>query len=370
MTWRAQNGTQYEVVLSNFNGERLATIDTFVSLQYSKVANDLGSFALALPSDFDVNLLDKDKLISIWRRPLGGEQALDFRGLILQIFEREESTGSYNPVAYGTSLNHLLKRRIVAYAAQTVYTDKTGAADDLMKAIVRENMGALTVDTQRAYNAGFFSVQINRSEGVVTTRAFSYKNVLTLLREVAQTSRTDGVEMFFDIAPVTDTTFEFRTYRVQPGADLRGQLVFSRDFGNLGWAQYNRDWKDFGNFAYCMGTGDGLSREVITAYLTAAEPTSLGRTEISSDARNEGFTAMLYASAAATLQEARALKHFEGEALSVPGSVYGTDWKFGDYVTASFRGRQFDCIIRAVAVSLNQNRQEEVSALLEAYTDG
>ncbi len=70
------------------------------------------------------------------------------------------------------------------------------------------------------------------------------------------------------------------------------------------------------------------------------------------------------------MQDVRPLKHFQGEALSVPGSIYGLDWHFGDYVSASFRKHQFDCIIRAVSVKLNQDGSEEVSAILEAYSDG
>jgi hypothetical protein len=367
--WIAQNGTQYEIVLSLITGERLATVDNFVSLNYSKVANDLGSFSVALPSNFDVSLLDKDRVISVWRKPVGGAQALDFRGLILQIFEREEANGAYMPVVYGASLNHLLKRRIVAYAAQTTYTDKTGSADDVMKAVVRENLGALATDSDRIISSNNFSVQADLSLGPSQTRAFAWRNVLTVLRDFSQQSRTNGDEIFFDVKPVTDSQFEFRTYQQQPGSDLREKLTFSREFGNLGWAQYDRNWRDFANLVYGLGDGDGISRAYIQAYVTTAEPAGSDRIEATHDARNEGGTSGLISATAAAMQDVRAVKHFQGEALSVPGSIYGLDWNFGDYVTASFRGRQFECIIRAIAVRLNQSRSEDISALLEAYND-
>ncbi len=368
MTWSAQNGTDYEVWISRLDGTRLQALDSFVALSYGKVANNIGAFALILPDLYDVSLFDKDRLISIWRKPSGGAQYLEFRGPVLQMFEREEANGNYQLTLYGASLTHLLKRRIIAYAAQTAYTDKTDQIDDMMKAIVRENLGSLVTDAERNMTADGLTVQANLALGPTVSRAFSYKNVLDALRDLSEAARTDGTEVFFSIDPVTDTSFQFNTTITQPGADLRGRFTFSREFGNLGWAQYDQNWSDFADLIYVMGTGDGLSREIIIAYLAATEPSGFHRTEASKDARNDGLSQMLLAAGAAQAQELRAIKHFQGEALSIPGSIYGLDWHFGDYVNASFRGRQFECIIRAVDVTLDQDNKETISALLESYT--
>ena len=357
---------EYEIWLSDKAGNRLAVLDQVVAFEYTKVANDIGSFFVTLPHTFDETLIDKDRIVSFWRKPIGGAQALDFRGVVLNIFEREEVGGDYSMTLYGASQNHYLQRRILAYAAQTSYTDKTDQVDDMMKAIVRENLGSLVTDAERNMTADGLSVQSDVGLGPSETRSFSYKNVLTTLRDLSEISRTDGTEVFFSIEPTGAASFEFRTQIQQPGYDRRGKMIFSRDFGNLGWAQYQRDWSDFGNLVYAAGQGDGLSREIVTAYLDPTEPSGLYRTEVFKDARNDGFTAMLTAAAAAAVQEARVVQHFSGEALNAPRSMYGLDWGFGDYVSVSFRGRQFDAIIRATTVSM-RNQQESISAMLEAY---
>jgi len=57
---------------------------------------------------------------------------------------------------------------------------------------------------------------------------------------------------------------------------------------------------------------------------------------------------------------------FQGKIRETPGCLYGRDWAFGDKVTATYMGLNFDCIILAVQVTVDGSGKETLDARLEA----
>jgi hypothetical protein len=277
-------------------------------------------------------------------------------------------------IVSGPSFKDLLDRRIVAYAAESAQATETNEADDAMKAVVRENLGALATVAARQISATYFSVEADTTLGPSITKAFSYRNVLTTLREFSDMARDAGTEIYFDFEHTSDTAFVFRTYKGQTGADRTSTtnispVVFSVEFGNLQSPSYLIDWDAEANFIYAGGQGVQSNRVIQTATDTARSGMSIfGRSEKFSDARNDSSTAGVLNTAKAGLIESRPAKSFSATIVDSDRARYGREWWFGDRVTASYRGNQFDCLIRAVNGSVESSGLEKIDARLELKT--
>jgi hypothetical protein len=72
------------------------------------------------------------------------------------------------------------------------------------------------------------------------------------------------------------------------------------------------------------------------------------------------------ADANAGLVVLRPLFRLTGNLKSVPGSVWGIDWDYGDKVSLTFDRRQFTAIIRLLTVEV-ENNAETLTVGMEAY---
>lgn len=364
-----QNGTQYELWLARDDGTRLAVLDNVGPFSFTSVLNNVGHFAITLPENFDRSLIAVDRRVLIWRRPVGGAMYLAFEGLIV-IPDDDDSSGNMQRTIEGVDLNDLLRRRIVAYAANSAQAAMTAAADTMMAEIVKDNLGS-DATAARQISSTYFSVAASPGAGPSLTKAFAYRIVLDVLRELADAARDAGTETYFGIVPTTETAFEFRTKTVTWGrdrtADSGNGLIFGKDFGNLAGGHLRQDHSDEVNVAYGLGRGDDDARDVQTSEDTTRARTSIfARREAGAPATMETTSAGYLDVADARVAEGRPVTTFTARLLSVPGAVYGLDWGLGDLVTATFDGRQFDAMIRAVTVNVEADGNEVIDVPIEA----
>lgn len=364
-------GTSYQLWLSRDDGTRLKKLDTIESFSYTRALNFPGAFQVTLPPDFDRTLIAEDRRILVWRKPPGGARSLDFCGLIRGWNYSAGADGRVQRVVRGRDLTYLLSGRVVAYSAGSAQADQADYADDMLKAIAAQNLGS-SATAARQISSTYFSVAGDASAGPSLTKAFSYRNVLDVMKEIAEAARQAGTETYFQIEPTTETAFEFRTYTGQPGhdrtSDAAGGLTFGLEFGNLSDPALDYDAEAEVNFAYGLGQGEGSDRNVQTGEDTTRSGASLfARREAAAQSSNESTDAGVADAADATVNAGRPQLLFTATLLSVPGSVYGLDWGFGDRVTVSFDGLQFDALVRAVNVNVDRNGQETVTGALEAY---
>lgn len=348
-----------------------------VAFSYTQVINNLGRFRLTLPGDFDRNVLRKDNRVIIWRKPPGGARSLAFMGFIRRVRTRTDAAGNTTRTVYGYDLNYLLSGRVVAYYAGHARAEMTDQADDLIKAFVSYNLGAnaTTGNGRKAtasISATYFSIEADAAAGVSQTKGASYRTVLDVCREVADAARADGTEVYFGIVPVTDATFQLRTRTGQWGRDrtVSGSngLIFSLPRGNLAEPDLDEDASEEVNYVYALGQGEGSVRTI----QTASDTTRIGQSifalrEGKIDARQFSTSAGVTDAANAALVKGRPINTFTAKLLSVPGSIYGRDWGFGDRVTVSYDGRQFSALVRALTVSVDENGLETLDSTVEAY---
>jgi len=239
-----------------------------------------------------------------------------------------------------------------------------------MKAVVRENLGALAA-VDRDYTDNGFSVQVDVSLGPSITKAFSRRNVLDLLQDLSGIARENGTDVYFSVVPTTVNTFEFQTFIEQPGVDRRypggdSPYIFSTSRGNLSMPYLEDDYEDEANFIYAGGQGQGDAREIQTAQNDDSINQSIwNRREAFRDARNEDTAAGTLADAEAMLTSSRAKRRFNAMLLSGENARYGLDWNWGDRVTVEYLGERLDALIRAVNVNVDTSGLETVEGRVE-----
>ncbi len=361
----------HELWLCRDDGSRLALVETRVSLEYTLVMHDVGVLVLVLPGNTDETLYQPDRRLAVWRngqlmrvymirRRIDATNAKGVRSLKVVAYDAAYLVG--NPA--------MNSGRIVAYAAASAQADVSGAADNLMKEVLRDNIGTDAL-TARQIASTYVSIQANATAGPTITKAFSRRNVLTVLQDLADAAHEAGTDVFWDFVPLSEVQWEFRTSTGQPGRDhswTTGDppVKLSQEEGSLAEPSLDEDWTDEATYVYAGGQGEEAARIIETAEDTVRSGRSIfGRRERFVDARDETSSAGVQSAAYSGLAEGRPASSFSGRVVDTPGCALGVHWAWGDKLTATYRGRTWDGIVKALHVTVDGKGKETVSAGLE-----
>lgn len=364
----------YAAYICDPYGVRLSDALPFTHLSYTRVTNGVSSAVveLATPPEF---VRIPDGRLEIWRRLPGGREYLDTdtTWIIKKRHRKRQQDGTIATALVASSALCLLRepgRFVDAYASAAQAT-KTGAADDVMKAIVREQAGNLVSDVARDLRP-YLTVAPDLSMGPTVSRAFAWRSVLDVLQDLANDAAQQGAYVAFDIVSPSQTGYEFRTYLGQRGVDRRrgtaAPVIVSPEFGNLGESQLIEDWTDTVTYAKVGGAGQGDERvtgDYVDNGMVALSP--FGRREAFFDYTQTSDTAVLTGIARALVRAGRGRVLFTGKLIDTPDCQYGVHWNWGDYVTAQDFGASFDCRIDSVQVDVGTgNSYETITVGLRA----
>lgn len=365
---------RYSIYVSDPSGTRLADASTFVSLQYSRVVNEIGSLVLTLPSTFNTSMLRlPDGRIEVWRKLPGGREYLDTETVwLIKVveYDRDDRGQVVIRVEADTPLCILREPgRFVNYnSSLSSSVVSSVAADDAIKTIVKQNAGSSATDTSRDLSA-YLSVAANNTLAPTLTKSFAWREVLKVIQEIAASSAQAGTYLAFDIVAPTPSTLEFRTYVGQRGVDHRfpngnNPVLIGPEFGDMGECSLRFDYRDEVTYALAGGQGNGAARVTASAQdntRTGASP--FGLREKFVDATSYDTTTGLTAEAQAVVRAGRARTIFKGKLLDTPDTRYGVHWGWGDFVTAQAFGQSIDCRIDAVTVKVERGK-ETIQAVL------
>ena len=132
----------YEVWLSDQFGTRIALLDSFERLRWSRVANGVGQVEIVFaPEKFHRDQWwGLDRRLEVWRAPIDGGLRLE-RIYFLRYLGQPMQGNAKRIVLRGPDANDLLTRRIIDADAGSAGSSKDGTADDVMKEYVEENLG-------------------------------------------------------------------------------------------------------------------------------------------------------------------------------------------------------------------------------------
>lgn len=378
--------TEYQLRLLDPFGTPIDIVsqDAISKLNYTLNVNAVGALTLTVARDAILDSwVKRDARIELYRTPEGGPQQLEGGTTwLLQTNTRgfSDRDGRYRRLVARTS-NLLLGRRDVMYYANSAQSSKTSvAADDMMKAIVRENLGSsangsplvspLAIWPSRDWSA-YITVDADLGLGPSTTKAFAYRSVLSVLQDLARSAAQDGTPVFFDLVP-SGALFAFRTWVGVRGADRTSgatQLVISTDRGSLGGTvEVTEDWSNLVTAVAAGGQGQDAARVLGAAYnATLIGQSPFGLAEAFMDATQLSVAESLNTEAASDLRANRPSKVLTGSLLSADGAVYGLNWRIGDRIVAEFENDTFIASIDSLTVNVSGN-QETVTAAIRGET--
>jgi len=278
--------------------------------------------------------------------------------------------GEYRLMLSGPDYNEILDRRIVAYPANSAEAKKSDYADDMMKELVYENLGAGATDTDRDYSA-YLSIQSDLSAGTSARKGCAWAGLFPTLREIYENSQTAAdTATFFGVVPLGEGyAMEFRTKAAQWGQDHRhpngvdGAVVFSINRGNMD--DVVQSYESDTEATYIYGLGEGQRENRIQLY--ASDATRIANSVINRRERayeNSGLpdTADLQQEANAKLHEMEPTEAFSFSPKSIEGCQLGIHWDYGDRVTVV----DLDNQPRDVHIAGKDVRVDEAGELVKA----
>lgn len=341
----------------------------FGTLDYSRRVNVGGVLTMTLdPNSVPSTAFQKNARLEVWR----GDSGVHKLEMKTCWFVRKWETATDDDgveLLTVTALDalSLLARRDIPYPSGTTYTDKNGFADDLARDLVRENFGASAFDTARDASA-YLTAGTNQSSGAIVIMDVAKKNIVAAIKDLADASEAAGVKFAYDVTySPSSGLFSFVTWVGFLGRDRTltsaSPLIFDFRRGNLARPVLTRDYMDEANYIYAYGQGDGVEQAVKEASDPLALTDPLARVEATIDAKAASEEAV-QAEANAELKMRRGREYFSGSVLSVPGSLYGRDWSWGDGVVGQYKTQTFNCTIDYVRVTVDNQNGEQIDARL------
>lgn len=369
----------YAITICDAFGLPLLRPKDWQALEYSLVENAFGRARLTLPGYYDRELFKKDGLLVVERGLGNASPALLAGKSIYRIRGRRRKQIAETPFfdleIRGVDLTEVLARRFVDYNAGSAYVSKSDFADDMLKAIVRENFGSLATDTTRSI-ASYLTVAADAGAAPSISKSFSRRNVLKVAQEIASASLENGTYLAFDVVatapPTAGVTFapEFRTYTGQRGLDHRvpggsPPVLIGPDFGNLDNVEIDEDWEAEATRVIVGGQGEAELRAIARADDTGRQGESpWGLIEHFEDSRNTSVSADLTAEAQALLKMMRPRKIATGRVRPTSGLLLGVHYGFGDFLTFQAAGESFDAHLSGLVVNKQRDGGETIDVVL------
>lgn len=367
---------QHRLWLRDATGARVAVVDGYSYLSYTRKLSAPGLYELHLPGDHwtvEAGLWYLDGELHILRRPEGATLWEEELSALVRYWRQHNEGPSAWYYSIGRGAENLLQRRLIVPPAGEAYDVRgTAPADQVICEYVDAHAGPGA--GARALPSLF--VRPPAGLGAMVREEARYYN---LFETAAKLADAGGVE--FAVVPVFDSAmsdwaalqtagqehlarqragWEFRTYWPRRGLDRRrgnadgnAPVIFSLERGNMADPSYIWDGTDIGNHCYVLGQGTEENRQVVEVADASAGDSPWNDWEYQRDARNSSALATLLSTGRAENEERQAREEFRFTALEAEGCMYGVHWSLGDWATAEYRGIEFDvrCVEVTVALS-------------------
>lgn len=358
--------SQYRVEYLDPFGGYIKKIDLFYRLEYDRTENDIGSLQLDLPPVYIAGFFKTDGRLSVFVKDnQSSMERLDgFTQYFIRIVtEKTDEQGKRYIHILAHDAISLVDRRIVAYASMSSQAKKTAFAEEIIKAIMRENFGSLATDANRDIS-DWMTIQPDLGQTTVSiTKTFAWQLVLPLIQDICKESRDNNNEyLCFDVVPY-EGKLEFRTFIGQRGNNLglssSRPVIFSYDNLGLSYASISFNSNTEKNFIYAGGQGQEEDRVMKTAYDSARIALSpFNRIEDFYNASRESGDDGVQSEANTQLAKMSSKIAFNGHIVQRPGLIFGVDYNFGDIVVAKIGDNNFDIHITGFSRVISEGKSE------------
>lgn len=356
--------TQYQVWIENDDYSKSVLLNRYRSMRYRQVLNDIGYAEVEMhPDDAKVSYIDIMKRLRIIRNGI-----TVFGGIVLRIgWEIPDVAPSQERwTFYALDQAVYADWRIVVPQSGYEHDERSGAADDVLKAYVYYHAGAGAASDRQ-----FPDLTVEANEGAasyITYRA-RYDSLLNVLRKCAEAKGVDWRFVPQDSGCEFQTAVPWGVDRTK-GNGVNTECVFSvdrRDFLGQSWVS---DALGHYNYMYVAGQGAGVDRNVVERY-NSGHIATYKRRERLVDARQLSLTSSLEARGDAEIAALAVIK----TATVKPRAEFwqatsGTTFDLGDKVTIYVHRHgscwSYDGKIIALTVEVAEDGTETVTPDLEA----
>ncbi|MCB0190653.1 MAG: hypothetical protein KDJ65_01770 [Anaerolineae bacterium] len=351
----------YSVILTSIEGSRIKVLDQFIALTYTLTINQMGTLQIDVPK-LAPRFLSVDNRLEIWRQVPGGKKYLegDTCWFIRDWEEYLTQQGQeyIRIIAYST--NFILDAPVIAYKSTTSQASKSDQADDMIKAIARENIESSAADSDRDLS-GYITIDADTSDGPSIDKSFSYRNMLATMREIAQASDYQGTPLFFGLTydpNSQDFTFATRTQQWGVDRSQANRVVLSARNGTLSDVRRSYLSSEERTVAYIGGRGQGEDRTVTEVEDSERSNLSpFNRREVFVNASNSDDD-QLTGIGQAALKNYRPVEIFSARFRDTQAVQYGREIKFGDRCIAEHNGRSVSVRLDSVRVRVERGRED------------
>jgi len=361
------------LILRDTSGTIVARFDDWISFEIRRRMNDIDTAILLLDGNNNNTLLfGLDYIIEFWRENKEANIAAYREG---ELFHRTfkysyDKNGQLTFMSKSVGFDDLLKRRIIYNYAGDARTDKSGAAESVMKEFANEQAGPSATVAAGRIAAGDFtglSIEADAAAGDTWDGARSWRNLLEVEQEIAE-----SMDMAFHIDSLDlDTpTFIFRAYERPYGADRSSTgivaatgrnsagnypVVFSDQFDTFSEPSYGILREDEANVAIVLGRGNEEDRNVREKTLAGTSydtDSPWNRREIAIHATQEISDDSLDRKGDEVLQQTIPQTIVDGKIIQHPSLLYGRDYFLGDVVTTRVSGLEVNRTISEVTIKV------------------
>ncbi len=335
----------YQVRILDWNGAVVGIFagsgksnDSLASIICSRYINRIGQHQIAFQGNLQqFESWKLDYQIEIWRHTTAGWGKV-YHGFHRTHTFQADANGLEQYISYGHDLKGLIARASIPSDTVSALSVKSGPADDVIKAYVRENVGPLASASRARLG---LIVQANTSLAPVWSGSQARQPLFDAVSEIALSSGVD-----FDVVSNAANVFEFRTYYPQIGTDrtianLLGNkpVIFSLEHNNMATPVASVNHGQEINVVYVLGQGEEGDRDVVEVVNGPAITASpWNRIEAIRQNSNvpKGNLSDLAMYGANELEANRAYASGSFVAIQAPYSTYGVHYFDGDYVTGLY----------------------------------
>lgn len=366
--------SRYQVRIYDHAGVTQHVITNWRNLEVEQKLNDIDTCTLSIDlksTPIDISTIQRDYLVQVLRSNPAND--IDWREEFFGFHrtpQRQRTVGNNRIyTSYARGRNDLLKRRHIAYLSGTAGGEKSGPADDVMKAFVRENCGGVTVSPATSVSVGgtrlrnastLMTIAPNNSAAPTWEGARQFRNVLAVLQEIGQ---QHGVDFEVTQVSLNPPAFTFVTYYPQRGTlrtvgnGVNPPVIFSTGFANADDISFTVSATEQVTAVVSLGVGLEVDRSYAVVEAAIINESPWSDIELIKDARNQNTAAALTNEAQETLQENSAQESFRFKGLQTSQFQYGRDYFLGDTVTVQFDEIRRD--LRLVGVRMKSSGGED-----------
>lgn len=356
--------TEYNLILTEPNGEKIEHFVGFSSLSYGRILNDKGSFSVVFPATlFPRVYFAVNRRLEIWRRIPGTQRwHVPFTGL-LQVLD-QYNAGKGEVIEFGGyDLIDILDTRIVDADAGSAAASLTDNADDAMKTYVTNALGSGAVAARS--RSAYLAIQESTGKGPTISIPESNARLLKALQDCAANAFSKGTPVYFDVVP-TASNLQFRTYVNQLGKDVTDSVTLSLEAGTLKNPRLRQDWRHEVTYVYAGGRGTKGQRKVVEgedATRSGASIWSRRETFISAGYVDpENMDQQLDSVVDQGLYRGRPRREFTGEIVDQPDNRFGVHWDFGYKLMAEYAAESYVCDVSAYHINVKGSGKEDIQA--------